>query len=76
MSDTWLRKLTTGGVVLLDGATGGELRRRGVPLDSTAWSGVAPLTHFDTLRAIHADYIAAGADVITTNTFGTSRFVL
>ena len=34
------------------------------------------LTHYDQLRAIHADYIAAGADVITTNTFATTRFVL
>jgi S-methylmethionine-dependent homocysteine/selenocysteine methylase len=63
-------------VTLLDGATGSELRRRGVRLDATAWSGLAPLTHYEVLRAIHADYIEAGADVITANTFGTSRVVL
>jgi homocysteine S-methyltransferase len=45
-------------------------------LNSAAWSGLASLTDYDLLRAIHSDYIAAGADVITTNTFATSRFVL
>ena len=61
---------------MLDGGTGSELRRRGVRLDEAAWSGLASLTHYDVLREVHADYIAAGADVITTNTFGTTRFVL
>jgi S-methylmethionine-dependent homocysteine/selenocysteine methylase len=76
MNDQWHEVLRNGRPLLLDGGTGTELRRRGVAFDATAWSGIAPLTHFELLRAIHADYIAAGADVITTNTFGTSRFVL
>lgn len=63
-------------VVVLDGGTGSELRRRGVPLDATAWTGPASLTHFDTLASVHTDYVRAGAEVITTNTFGTTRFVL
>lgn len=61
---------------MLDGGTGSELRRRGVPLDSVGWSALAPLAHYDLLRTIHADYIAAGADVVTTSTFATARFVL
>jgi S-methylmethionine-dependent homocysteine/selenocysteine methylase len=61
---------------LLDGGTGTELRRRGVALSNSAWSGLAALTHYELLRAIHVDYIDAGADIVTTNTFGTSRFVL
>ena len=72
----WQRVLARGGTLVLDGGTGSELRRRGVPLDAVAWSALAPLTHYDLLRAIHADYIAAGADVVTTSTFGTTRFVL
>src|SRR5262245_47690098 len=72
----WSELLHAGGVLLLDGGTGSELRRRGVALDASVWSALASLEHFDTLRAVHADYIAAGADVITTNTFATSRFVL
>lgn len=45
-------------------------------LDTATWSALASLTHYELLRAIHADYIAAGADVVTTNTFATTRFVL
>ena len=76
MATRWNDVLQTGGVLLLDGGTGSELRRRGVALDANVWSALASLEHFHTLRAIHADYVAAGADVITTNTFATSRFVL
>lgn len=76
MSGDWQTKLRDGGIVLLDGGTGAELRRRGVTLDRHAWSGPAALTHRDLLVDIHADYLRAGADVVTTNTFGTSRFVL
>src|SRR5262245_40871834 len=72
----WQRVLAGGGTLVLDGGTGSELRRRGVPLDAVAWSAVAPLAHYDLLRAIHADYIAAGADVVTASTFATTRFVL
>lgn len=66
----------SGACLLIDGGTGTELRRRGVRLDPVAWSGPAALTHFDVLVDIHADYIDAGADVVTANTFATSRFVL
>jgi S-methylmethionine-dependent homocysteine/selenocysteine methylase len=72
----WQQKLDDGGTLVLDGGTGTELRRRGMTLSGSAWSALASLTHFDLLRSIHADYIAAGADVITTNTFATVRFVL
>jgi homocysteine S-methyltransferase len=67
---------TRGGTLLLDGGTASELRRRGMTLDPAAWSGLASLTHYELLRAVHADYIAAGADLVTTNTFATTRFVL
>ena len=72
----WQRVLGRRATLVLDGGTGSELRRRGVPLDAALWSALAPLTHYEVLRSIHADYIAAGADVVTTNTFATSRFVL
>lgn len=72
----WQTALARGGPLVLDGATGSELRRRGMPLDPGLWSALAPLTHYELLRSIHADYIAAGADVVTTSTFATTRFVL
>jgi homocysteine S-methyltransferase len=72
----WQTVLARGGTLVLDGATGSELRRRGMPLDPVVWSALAPLTHYELLRTIHADYIAAGADIVTTSTFATTRFVL
>jgi S-methylmethionine-dependent homocysteine/selenocysteine methylase len=72
----WLERLQRGEIVIADGGTGSELRRRGVPMSPAAWSGLAARSHESTLRDIHRDYIRAGADVITTNTFGTARFVL
>ena len=60
----------------MDGGTGSELQRRGVPMSRSAWSGLAVHSHPDVVRAVHEDYIAAGAEVIITNTFGTTRFLL
>jgi S-methylmethionine-dependent homocysteine/selenocysteine methylase len=69
-------RLAAGEVVIIDGAMGTELQRRGVPMDKVAWSAAAIATHPDTIREIHEDYIRAGADVIITNTFGAARHVL
>ena len=63
-------------VLILDGATGTELQRRGAPMDAAAWCGPATLQHHELLTDIHADYIEAGADVITANTFAASRLML
>jgi len=73
----WLdAMLDRGDVVLLDGATGTELQKRGVPMHDTAWSGAAVADHGDVIRGLHEDYIRAGARVITTNTFSTGRHSL
>ncbi len=69
-------KLAAGEPVILDGATGTELQRRGAAMDEAAWCAVATLTHGDLLHAVHVDYIRAGADVITTNTFASARHLL
>ena len=71
-----LGRLLDGEVLILDGAIGTELQRRGVPMDSTAWCALASNSHPELLRQIHIDYIDAGADIITTNTFATARHVL
>jgi len=62
--------------VLIDGATGTELERRGAAMHDDAWCAMASLTAPDLLRDIHADYIRAGAALITTNTFSTNRNML
>ena len=69
-------RLDQGRVIILDGATGTELQRRGVPMHGFAWSAAALDTHPGTVRAVHEDYIRAGADVIITNSFSTARHVL
>lgn len=69
-------RLDSDGVVILDGGTGTELERRGVPMSFDAWCGAATLDHLDTLEAIHRDYITAGAEVITANTYASSRLML
>jgi S-methylmethionine-dependent homocysteine/selenocysteine methylase len=76
LTQRWQEILAAGDTLLLDGGTGSELRRRGMTLDASGWSALAPLTHYDVLRTIHSDYLAAGADVVTTSTFATTRFVL
>ncbi len=60
--------------LLLDGAMGTELIKRGVELPLPVWSADANLTHPDIIRDIHLDYIRSGADVITTNTFRTTTW--
>lgn len=70
------QRLDRGEVVILDGAMGTELERRGVPMHDATWSAAALATHPDVVREVHEDYIKAGADVIITNTFAAARHVL
>lgn len=64
--------------LLLDGATGTELNRRGVDTGLPLWSANALTTDdgLNVLRQVHLDYLNAGADIITTNTFRTNRRAL
>lgn len=59
--------------VLLDGGMGRELRFRGVEILDTIWSANALLVAPEVVRQVHLDYIKAGAEVITTNTYGVIR---
>jgi len=61
--------------VLLDGAVGTELARRGIPTTLPLWSAHALRTDAgqETLTQIHADYARAGAEILVTNTFRTTR---
>lgn len=69
-------RFSAGEMIVLDGATGTELQRRGVAMDPTAWCGGAAVSNRGVLEEVHGDYIAAGAEIITANTFATSRLVL
>ena len=72
----FLERLADGDLLLLDGGMGTELVRRGVPRDEAVWGAMAPLTHPDIIREAHADFIRAGADIIITNSFFSSRSAL
>ncbi len=65
--------LPEGRPALLDGGMGRELRARGVPILETIWSANGLLVAKDVVLEIHRDYIAAGADIITTNSYGVIR---
>jgi methionine synthase I (cobalamin-dependent) len=60
------------GLLLLDGAMGSELVRRGLPTNPVA----ILTTHAATVSAIHADYAAAGAKVHLTATFQLNPITL
>jgi S-methylmethionine-dependent homocysteine/selenocysteine methylase len=55
---------------------GTEIQARGVPMDGEAWSAIANITHADIVRAVHEDYIRAGADVVIANTFAAGAGAL
>lgn len=58
-------------VTILDGGMGGELIRREATPRGELWSAQALLDVPDTVCEVHDDYIAAGADIITTNSYST-----
>jgi homocysteine S-methyltransferase len=62
------------GPVLFDGGMGTEIYNRGVFLN-TCFDAVN-LSDPSLIKAIHKDYIDAGAEVIETNTYGANRLKL
>jgi S-methylmethionine-dependent homocysteine/selenocysteine methylase len=72
----WLERLRAGPALLLDGATGTELERRGAKSALPLWSAHALLHDPALVGRIHADYVAAGAELLTANTFRTQRRTL
>jgi methionine synthase / methylenetetrahydrofolate reductase(NADPH) len=69
-----VRALLSGRILVCDGAMGTMLHAGGVSLDRSLPE--LNLSHPDLVRSIHRAYIAAGAQIIETNTFGASRFRL
>jgi len=58
--------------LIMDGAMGTELMRRGIELPLPLWSSMSNIDQFDQVMNIHKDYIDAGSDILTTNTFRTT----
>lgn len=55
--------------LLLDGALGTELAQRGVDVSGPLWSSAALISAPQVLRALHAEYLDAGSDIVTTASF-------
>jgi S-methylmethionine-dependent homocysteine/selenocysteine methylase len=56
--------------ILLDGGMGRELRFRGVDVMTSIWSARALIDAPQVVREVHRDFIDAGADIITINSYG------
>ncbi len=66
--------LKSGGTALFDGAMGTRLYGKGVFLHRAFEE--ANLREPALVREVHAEYVAAGADILETNTFAGNRFRL
>jgi homocysteine S-methyltransferase len=64
------------GPILADGAMGTLLYARGVPLDACFDELNLNPAGRQLVGELHRDYLAAGAELIETNTFGANRFKL
>jgi homocysteine S-methyltransferase len=56
-------------LVILDGALGTELQRRGADIDDPLWSAKLLLERPELIRQVHLDYFRSGADVATTSSY-------
>jgi len=63
-------------ITILDGGMGRELLRIGAPFRQPEWSALALLEGPDYVRQVHDAFIAAGAEIITTNSYAVVPFHL
>lgn len=61
-------------ITILDGGMSRELVRIGAPFRQPEWSAFALIEAPEMVRQVHAEFAAAGADVITTNTYAVVPF--
>jgi homocysteine S-methyltransferase len=57
------------GIIVLDGGLATALEARGYHLDDELWSAKILLEAPDAIRQVHLDFLAAGADCITTASY-------
>ena len=60
--------------IILDGGMSRELLRLGAELKQPEWSALALMNSPEIVRQVHAEFIAAGADVVTTNSYALVPF--
>lgn len=61
-------------ITILDGGMSRELVRLGATLRQPEWSALALMESPDIVRRVHEEFIAAGTDVITTNSYALVPF--
>ena len=66
------QRLDQGKIIILDGGIGAELEKNGANMDKDLWCGKCSVDNPELVKKVHENYIDAGADVITTNTYGTT----
>ena len=59
------------GIVLFDGAMGTMIKSYGLNIDNNL--EIYNFTEEEIIKKIHKDYIEAGANILTTNTFGANK---
>jgi methionine synthase I (cobalamin-dependent)/5,10-methylenetetrahydrofolate reductase len=74
MNQRTLADVIATGPLLVDGAMGSLLYERGV-LHTRSYDELT-LSQPELIRTVHHDYVAAGAELIETNTFGANRMAL
>ena len=76
MSSPFSKIASSGRILILDGAMGSMIQARQLPAGDFLGEGdneSLNLTRPDVILDIHRAYIEAGADIITTNSFGANR---
>ena len=67
-------KLPTTLPIILDGGMGRELERIGAPFQQPEWSAYALIESPHYVSEVHRNFINAGAEIITTNTYALVPF--
>lgn len=71
-----MTEIRDGVLKILDGGLSTELERRGGIMGEGYWSARVSIDAFDLLVDTHKAFIDAGADIITVNSYASSRLVL
>lgn len=58
--------------LILDGALGSLIQQSTRKVDKYLWSSIYNITNPQLVKSIHKEYLDAGAEIITTNTFRTN----
>jgi S-methylmethionine-dependent homocysteine/selenocysteine methylase len=70
------KRLENNDTIILDGAIGAELEKKGAKMHKDLWCGTCSVESPDLVKKVHEEYISAGADIITTNTYATTPIAM